>query len=182
MGLAAFGLTSIAVSSFIGAVLMVLTGCLNIRQATRAIDRKIFLLIGSILALGHTLQVTGGAGFIARQILNIEMTSDPFYSAALLFLFVALLTNVLTNNACAIIFTPIGISMAESTGVDPRTFALAVLFAANCSFATPIGYQTNLLVMAPGNYKFRDFIKGGLPLIFIIWAAFCVLLKFYFKL
>ncbi len=182
IGLAAFGVISIPAAAFAGAVLMVMTGCLNIRQAVRAIDRKIFFLIGSVLALGHSLQATGGAQFIAESIMSVEMAKDPLYAGALLFIVVAILTNILTNNACAIIFTPIAISLATSVGVDPRIFALAVLFAANCSFATPIGYQTNLLVMSPGNYKFKDFIKAGLPLVIVMWITFCIILKFYYNL
>ena len=182
VGSAALGFVSIPAAAFTGAVAMIFTRCLNIRQALRALDRKIYLLIGTVLGLGYALQVTGGADKIAESILSFDMTSDPFAAAAILFIFVAVLTNVLTNNACAILFTPIAVSLAQATGVDPKTFALAVLFAANCSFATPIGYQTNLLVMGPGHYRFIDFFKAGIPLILVVWVTYCILLKTYFGL
>lgn len=182
VGSAAMGWITIPAAAFAGAVAMIFTRCLNIRQAVRAIDRKIYLLIGTVLGLGYALQVTGGAAKIAESMLSFDLTSDPFMAAAILFIFVAVLTNILTNNACAILFTPIAVSLAQATGVDPKVFALAVLFAANCSFATPIGYQTNLLVMGPGNYKFVDFFKAGIPLVLIVWITYCILLKIYFGL
>ncbi len=180
VGSAALGLLTIPAAAFAGAVVMIFTRCLNIRQAIRAIDRKIYLLIGTVLGLGYALQVTGGAAQIAESILAFDLTNDPFMAAAILFIFVAILTNILTNNACAILFTPIAVSLAEATGVDPKIFALGILFAANCSFATPIGYQTNLLVMGPGHYKFVDFFRAGIPLVLVIWITYCILLKMYY--
>lgn len=182
VGLAALGIASISVTSFIGAVMMILTKCLNLRQALRAIDRKIFLLIGSVLALGTALQVSGGAQAIADTMTSFSFMQDPFLAATTMFICVAILTNILTNNACAVLFTPIAVSLATATGIDPHIFALGVLFAANCSFATPIGYQTNLLVMGPGNYRFADFFKAGIPLIIIMWITFSLILKFYYGL
>ncbi len=182
IGLAALGVVSIPVAAITGAVLLIATDCLNIRQATRAIDRKIFLLVGSMLALSQGLQVTGGAGFIAENLLYVPFVETPFAMAAMLFIVVALCTNILSNNACAILFTPIAMSLAVNLGVDPFIFAVTVVFAANCSFASPIGYQTNLLVMGPGHYRFRDFLKAGLPLVFILWGAYMGVAKFYFGL
>lgn len=108
---------------------------------------------------------------------------------SVLFLLVAITTNLLTNNACAILFTPIAMNLAGSITVPEGfeydiafIFAITVVFGANCSFASPIGYQTNLLVMGPGRYKFRDFIKAGVPLVLIIWITFTVLLKYYYGL
>lgn len=187
--LAALGIISIPVGAIAGSVIMIATGCLNIRQATRAIDRKIFLLVGAMLALGTAMQVTGGAQFLANSILSLPFVDTPFAMIAVLFLLIAFTTNVLSNNACAILFTPIALSLAGSFSppdvLDPEMiylFAITVIFAANCSFASPIGYQTNLLVMGPGHYRFRDFIKAGVPLIFIIWGAFLLLLKFMYGL
>ena len=186
---AATGFLTIPVAAFAGAAAMIGSGCLNIRQATRAIDRKIFLLVGSMLALGVALQVTGGASYLADRISMVPFANSPLWMAAFLFLIVAFATNVLTNNACAILFTPIALKLAETFPHDPTmafdmsfVFAVTVVFAANCSFASPIGYQTNLLVMGPGQYKFRDFIKAGVPLIIVIWLAYIVLAKYYFGL
>ncbi len=189
IGTAAAGLISIPAAAFAGAAAMVGTGCLNIRQATRAIDRKIFLLVGSMLALGAALQVTGGADFIASLILKAPFADSPLLIAALLFIVVAITTNILTNNACAILFTPIAVNIAaqmppsDTLNFDMTyIFAITVIFAANCSFASPIGYQTNLLVMGPGQYKFRDFIRAGIPLIIVIWLSYILIAKYYFGL
>jgi di/tricarboxylate transporter len=180
--MAATGILSIPVAAITGAVTLIATDCLNIRQAVRAIDRKIFLLVGSMLALGTTLQVTGGAKFIAELMLEMPFADQPLAIAATLFLIVAIFTNVLTNNATAILFTPIALNLAVNLGVDPFIFAVTVIFAANCSFASPIGYQTNLLVMGPGHYRFRDFMKAGIPLALILWGAYILLAKYYFGL
>ncbi|PCI56243.1 MAG: SLC13 family permease [Alphaproteobacteria bacterium] len=186
---AALGFLTIPVAAFTGAVAMIGTGCLNIRQATRAIDRKIFLLVGSMLALGVALQVTGGANYIADLILHSPFSSSPLLLASLLFIIVAITTNILTNNACAILFTPIALNLAAQIETPPDLefdlsyiFAVTVVFAANCSFASPIGYQTNLLVMGPGQYKFSDFIKAGVPLVLVIWVAYIFVAKYYFGL
>jgi len=180
--LASTGVLSIAVASLTGAVLLVATGCLNIRQATRAIDRKILLLVGSMLALGVALQATGGATFVADLMLKAPFADQPLAMVAMLFIIVAFCTNILSNNACAILFTPIAINMAINMGVDPLIFAIAVIFAANCSFASPIGYKTNLLVMGPGHYRFRDFMKAGVPLVIVLWVAYILVAKFYYGL
>lgn len=180
IGLAAFGLISIPVAAFSGAVLMIATDCLNIRQATRAIDRKIFLLVGSMLALGTVLQATGGAQFLATSIMQLPLADKPLFLSAILFIMVAITTNILTNNACAILFTPIALNMAINSGIDTFFFAITVVLAANCSFASPIGYQTNLLVMGPGHYRFRDFMKAGVPLMLLLWLAYIVIAYFYF--
>ncbi len=186
---AATGILSIPVAAFTGAVAMIGGGCLNIRQATRAIDRKIFLLVGSMLALGTALQVTGGADYIASLIIHAPFASSPLLLVSLLFIIVAIMTNVLTNNACAILFTPIALNLSEQIQAPPDfnydlsyIFAITVVFAANCSFASPIGYQTNLLVMGPGQYKFRDFMKAGIPLVLIIWVSYILIAKYYFGL
>ncbi len=186
---AATGVLSIPVAAFAGAVAMIGLGCLNIRQATRAIDRKIFLLVGSMLALGAALQVTGGADYIASLIINAPFADSPLLLVSLLFIIVAIMTNVLTNNACAILFTPIALNLSSQVQAPidfqydlSYIFAITVVFAANCSFASPIGYQTNLLVMGPGQYKFRDFIKAGVPLVLIIWVTYILIAKYYFGL
>lgn len=189
IGLAAMGIVSIPVAAIAGAVLMIATGCLNIRQATRAVDRKIFLLVGSMLALGVALQASGGARYIADLLTEIPYADNPLVMVSLLFLVVAACTNVLSNNACAILFTPIAMNLAGNVNVPDGLdydiafiFAITVIFAANCSFASPIGYQTNLLVMGPGHYRFRDFVKAGVPLMFIIWLSFIAVAHFYFGL
>jgi di/tricarboxylate transporter len=98
------------------------------------------------------------------------------------FLLVAVFTNVLSNNACAVLFTPIGVNIAVGLGIDPMIFVIAVILAANCSFASPIGYVTNLLVMTPGRYRFSDFVRAGSPLILLLWIGFSLFAPWYYGL
>lgn len=172
IGSAIAGLVPLVAAAFFGAVMMVLTDCLNLRQALQAVDRRIYLLVGAALALSTVLERTGAAAFVANSAFAPLAGGDAALAAVLLFFVTSLATHVLSNNACAILFTPIAVNLARSLGVDPMAFALTVVFAANCSFATPIGYQTNLLVMAPGHYRFRDFLRGGLPLLCLMWLTF----------
>lgn len=182
IGVAAAGLLPIPVAAMTGAALMVALGCLNMRQAMRALDRKIFLLVGSALALGKTLELTQAAETVADGMLMMPFAQEPLIVLSMLFLLVAICTNLLTNNACAILFTPIAMSIGADMGIDPLIMAMTVIFGANCSFASPIGYQTNLLVMGPGHYRFRDFFKAGIPLVLILWLAYTAMMKFYFNI
>ena len=182
VGMAAAGLLPIAVAAVGGAVAMVATGCLNMRQAVRAVDRTILIVVGATLALGMALDRTGGAAFLATTLVQSVAGGDPVLTLGLLFLIVAIATNLLSNNACAVLFTPIAVNLAWDLGLPPSMMAITVLLAANCSFATPIGYQTNLLVMGPGHYRFVDFLRGGLPLVIIVWLAFCLFGPAYFGL
>ena len=119
----------------------------------------------------------GGCGGLARP-----PAPRPVAARRTLFLLIALLTNVMSNNATAVLFTPIAVGTALELGVAPLPFVYAVVFAANCSFATPMGYQTNLLVMAPGHYRFSDFLRAGGPLIFIVWLTFTCFAPWYYGL
>lgn len=178
----AVGVLPIAVAGFAGAFLMIASGCLNLRQAIRSIDRDVVLLIAAALAMGAALFETGGATFIAATLVDVLDGASPSIILSLFFIVVAVLTNVLSNNACAVLFTPIGVGLAQRLSIDPTIFAIAVVFAANCSFASPIGYQTNLLVMGPGRYRFADFARGGIPLIILIWLTFSLVMPWYFGL
>lgn len=179
---AAVGLAPISVAAVSGAVAMLLFGCLNIRQAARAMDRTIFLLVGASLGLGIALYETGAADFLGRAMIDNLSGPNPATNLSVVFLTVALATNVLSNNACAVLFTPIAVSMAGGLGLPPSVMAITVILAANCSFATPIGYQTNLLVMGPGHYRFSDFLRGGAPLILLMWVVFSLIAPIYFGL
>ncbi|MBO6520193.1 MAG: SLC13 family permease [Rhodospirillales bacterium] len=179
---AATGMVPIVVSAFAGAVAMVATGVLNLRQAFRAIDPKIATAIAAALAMSIALQETGGAAVIAHGMVSVFEDLGPLVILSLLFLVAALMTNVISNNAVAVLFTPIAVDLAIEVGAPPMLFAIAMVFAANCSFASPMGYQTNLLVMGPGHYRFQDFIRAGLPLIFIVWIVFTLLAKFFWKI
>lgn len=180
--LSAFEILPIVVSAVAGAALMMAFGCLTIYQAARAFDRQVFLLVGSSIALATAMQSTGGASLIAdATVMALEGASVPVI-LSVLFLVMAGMTNVLSNNATAVLFIPIALGIASRLGVPPEAFVAAVIFAANTSFATPIGYQTNLLVMGPGHYSFRDYLKAGLPLVAIIWLTFSFIAPWYYAL
>ncbi len=165
-----------------GALAMLATQCLNIRQAVRALDMKIFLLIGAAFAMGLALERTGGASFIAYQVVETFMPMGPIALLGALFIVIAATTNVLSNTATALLFAPIAVNISAQSGIDPLTMVLTVIFAANCCFATPIAYQTNLLVMGPGHYRFADFVKFGLPLVLLLWVSFIIMSPFVFDL
>ncbi len=178
----ALSIVPIVVAAICGAVLMLVTRCLSILQAARAFDRQIFLLVGSSVALATALEATGGARLIASTTLSVMDGASPGMILSALFLVVAALTNVLSNNATAVLFTPIALGIAAAMDVPPTPFIAAVIFASNASFATPIGYQTNLLVMGPGHYRFSDFLRAGTPLVIIIWLTFSLLAPWYYGL
>lgn len=179
---AATGLTPIVVAAVTGGAAMILTGCLNVRDAVRAVDSRIVLTVAATLGLGLALQVTGGAAFVAHSLISALEGAGPGIILSALFILIALVTNVLSNNASAVLFTPIAVNIAFALGLDPMPFVYAVIFGASCSFASPIGYQTNLLVMAPGHYRFADFMRAGTPLIFLLWITFSLFAPWYYNL
>ena len=174
--LAATSMLPIEIAALSGALAMIATGCLNIRQAARALDFRIFLLIGAAFAMGLALERTGAATFIAQQTVNLFSPFGNQILIAALFLIIAITTNIISNAATALLFAPIALSVSAQTGLDPTVLVLTVIFASNCCFATPIAYQTNLLVMGPGRYKFKDFARFGVPLIILIWISFSLII------
>ncbi|MEX6633717.1 SLC13 family permease [Hyphococcus lacteus] len=178
----ASGLAPIAVSAIAGATAMVAAGCLNVRQAARAIDRRIYLLIGASLAMGVALERTGGAAFIGEALAMSAGSFGPTVLISAFFIMCAALTNVLSNNATAVLFTPVAVAAAQQLGMNEHILVLTVIFGSNCSFATPIAYQTNLLVMTPGHYKFKDFLVVGGPLIILLWIVYTAVAPFYYGL
>lgn len=177
---AAFEIMPIYISAFAGVAAVLITKCINWRQAARAMDMNIALLIGASIALGAALQASGGASYLAHQLISAMHGFSPIYIMSAMFLLMMIVTNILSNNASAVLFTPIAINLATQLGVDPKMFIFAVIFACNCSFVTPIGYQTNLMVMGPGHHKFSDFIKSGIPLALIVWVTYSIFTHFYF--
>lgn len=182
LSLAATGLVPIVVSSVTGVFAMIASGCLNIRQAMRAIDSRIFMLVGSSMAGALALEASGGAEFLATSMVALLKGASPAVMLSALYLIVAILTNFLSNNAAAVLFTPIVIGIAKQIGVSPEAFLVCLIFAANSSFATPIGYQTNLIVMGPGHYRFSDFLRAGTPLVIILWLTFSIVAPWYYQL
>ena len=178
--LAASGLVPIVAAAMTGAIVMVATGVLNVRQAARAIDSKIVTAIAAAIAMSVALQDTGGAALVAHGLVGVLSGASPGMVLSVFFLLAAVMTNIISNNAIAVLFTPIGVGLALELGVAPHIFAVAVVLAANCSFASPLGYQTNLLVMGPGHYRFADFVRAGLPLVVLMWLAFSVFAPWYY--
>jgi di/tricarboxylate transporter len=161
---ASTGLADILVCALAAAFLMVLTGCLQLRDAYRAMDGRVLLIIIAMIALSAALEKTGASEFYAGAFLNLLRGLSPAYILSGVILLTSISTHVLSNNATAILLLPIAISAAQGLGVDPKPFIIAVCFGASACFATPIGYQTNLLVYGPGGYRFSDFLKLGMPL------------------
>ncbi len=182
VALAATGIMPIAITALTGAVAMVATGVISVRDAMRALDRQLVFLIATALALGSALQASGGADFLAESMLLAFGDSSVVTVLSAFFLLVALLSNVLSTKATAVLFTPIAVGVAHAVNAPVEPFAVAVVFAANCSFASPVGYQTNLLVMGPGRYRFVDFVRAGLPLIFLLWIVFSLFGPWYYGL
>ena len=175
------GMLPILHAALAGAIAMIATNCLNMRQAVRSLDLRIFLLIGAAFAMGGALQAVGGADLIAQTAVKLATPYGVIGLFIGLFGVVAVLTNVLSNAATAVLFAPIAVRATESFASTPDeqsklavAAVLTVIYAANCSFATPIAYQTNLLVMGPGHYKFIDYAKVGVPLILLLWLTFAL--------
>jgi di/tricarboxylate transporter len=182
VGLAAFGLVPISISALTGVIAMLLTGCVRWRDVGDSLNIPVIMIIVASLSLGTAMEKTGGAQFIAELFVAATSTLPVPMIVSGMMLLMTLLTNVVSNNAAAVIGTPIAISVAYQLGVSPEPFILAVIFGANMSFATPIGYQTNLLIMSAGGYKFSDFLRVGIPLTLIMWVAFSFALPVLYDL
>ncbi|MEM9384049.1 MAG: SLC13 family permease [Pseudomonadota bacterium] len=182
IGSAALDIMPISISSISGVALMILTGCLTWRDLSSALSAPVILVIVVSLALGSALMATGGAAFLADSYVGLTQNLPIPIVMSGLMLLMAVITNVVSNNAAAVIGTPIAIGIAQSLGAPIQPFVLAVLFGANMSYATPIGYQTNLLVLSAGGYKFSDFLRVGVPLTLIIWLTLSVVLTLFYGL
>lgn len=179
---AAFGLATIAISAVCGVLIMLLTRCLSWRHASMALSTRVIMIVVASLALGSAMLQTGGAEYLAQVFVAVTSGASAPVILSGLMLLMAILTNIVSNNAAAVIGTPIAISIAQQLQLDPEPFVIAVLFGANMSYATPMAYKTNLLVMNAGGYTFMDFVRVGVPLTFIVWLGLSFLLPFLYKL
>ncbi|WP_154224621.1 SLC13 family permease [Marinicella rhabdoformis] len=182
VGVAAMDLIPIYLSSVIGCFLLLITNCLKWRDVTQALSMQVVLIIVASLALGTALMATGAADFLADRFVLITHGASPAVILGSLMFVMGVFTNVISNNAAAVIGTPIAISLAQRLGMPVEPFILAVLFGSNLSFATPIAYKTNLLVMNAGGYQFKDFMKVGIPLFVIIWIMLTIILSWVYQL
>ena len=179
---AALGFMPISVSAIIGVGMMLMSRCLTWRDAFGSLSARIIMIVVVSLALGKALVITGMVGYIAGVFVSFASGMSIPIILSMFMLIMSVLTNVVSNNAAAVIGTPIAVSIAQQLNVNPEPFILAVLFGANMSFATPFGYQTNLLIFSAGGYKFSDFLRIGIPLTIIMWLGFSLLLPTLYSL
>ena len=177
---AALGLVPILLAALLGVLAMFLTGCIEPREAYERIDWKVLVLIGSIIPLGIAMEKTGTADFLASRLLMLTRDWGPYGTLAAIYLMTSLMTEVISNNAAAVVLTPVGISVGEALGLSPLPFVVAVMFAGSNSFMTPIGYQTNTFIYGPGGYRFSDYLRVGGPLNFLLLSAATLVIPLFF--
>jgi di/tricarboxylate transporter len=155
-------------AAILAAVVMVATGCCSPHKAIVSIEWSVLLVIAASLGLGQAMDSTGVAAAMADTLLG-PADSNPWIALVLVYGATTLLTEIVTNNAAAALIFPVAIALAKSLGVDYMPFVIAIMVGASASFATPIGYQTNLMVYGPGGYRFTDFLRVGIPINLLFW-------------
>ena len=170
IGVSAMGWASIAITSLLGALAMVIANCVEADEAYEVVDWKIVILMAGLLPLGVAMSTSGAAQFIVDNTIGLVRHMGPHVVLGVMYLMALLLAELMSNSAAAVLLTPIGMSTAKMMDVDPTPFLIAVTFSASTSFLTPVGYQTNTMVYSAGGYKFTDFLKVGLPLNLIFWV------------
>jgi di/tricarboxylate transporter len=180
VAVATAGILPIMAAALIGSILLVLLGCINLDEAYQAIDWKIIFLLGGILSLGLAMEKTGAALMVSELIISSLGIFGPVVVLSAFYLLTSMLTETMSNNATAVLLSPIAINAALTMGVDPRPFLVAIMFGASASFMTPVGYQTNSMIYSVGQYKFTDFLKVGTPLNIIFWFIASLLIPVFF--
>jgi di/tricarboxylate transporter len=178
--LAATGVTTILVSALVGVIAMFVTGCLTPDEAYREVDWMVIVLLGSLIPLGLAMQNTGAAEFIAAGLLRVTSPLGLLGVLAAFYLLTSLLTELISNNAAAVVLTPIAVATGLALEASPLPFVIAVMFAASNSFLTPIGYQTNTFIYGPGGYRFSDFFRVGAPLSVLLLVAATLVIPLFF--
>jgi di/tricarboxylate transporter len=182
VGLASIGLLPIAISALAGAILMFVTGCVKFDRVGRALSAQVIVLVAASIALGRLIGDTGAALWLGQAMsLGLQFLSPAGVLAAIM-LFVTLLTNFASNATAATVGTPIAFNIAQQLGLPPEPLILAVLFGCNLCYATPIAYQTNMLIMAEGSYEFKDYIRTGVPLVLLMTVTLSILLVITYKM
>ena len=172
---------SIQLSACLGALFLVLTGVLTEKEALNSIDLKVVLLFGGSLSLAKALDVTGAGSMIADKIVGLLGSNpNPILLLLVIFLVTCVLTNFMSNTATTALMIPIAVSLANSLGADPRSVVITTVIAGSCAYATPIGMPANTMVVGLGGYKFKDYVKSGLPLILVSFAICMILLPILF--
>lgn len=178
--LAALGVADISILSMVAVVAILVLRCIDGEEAWGFIDGSILILIFAMLMIGVGMQRVGAIDLVAGWVAPLLADTSPLVTLIIVYLLTSTLTEMITNNAVAVVMTPIVIGLANQIGADPRPLVVAVMFAASASFATPIGYQTNTLVYAAGNYRFSDFLKIGLPMNVIVGVSTCIAIYFFY--
>ena len=180
IGTAALGLADIMTCALIAAFLMIITGCLQMRDAYRAMQGDVLLLIAGTIALGLAMEKSGASTLYAEAFLGLFRDMSPGIVLGGMIALTSISTQILSNNATAVLLLPIAVSTALSIGVDPKPFIIGVCFGASACFASPLGYQTNLMVFVPGGYRFLDYFRLGIPLnIFVVVAGMILIPLFW---
>lgn len=174
--LAVFTPLPIALLAMAGAGMMLLTGCLRPDQAFRSLDGSVLLLLAGAIPLGVAMQETGMAEKIVSAALALTGPEQPLLKLSLFYIITTVISQALSNNATAVLMAPLAITTAAAIGVDPKPFLMAIAFGASASFMSPIGYQTNAIVLGPGGYTFKDYLKIGAPLTMILWVLATLLI------
>lgn len=180
--LAAFGVAPIFLLSVVAVALVLITRCIDAEEAFGFVDGRLLALIFSMLAIGAALESSGAVAMIVDLLAPGLAMLPPFLIVWAIYLLTSVLTELVSNNAVAVVVTPIAIGLAGAMGIDPRPLVVAVMVAASASFATPIGYQTNMLVYGPGGYKFTDFMRVGIPLNLSVGLLASFLIPFFWPL
>jgi di/tricarboxylate transporter len=180
VALAALNIITIMAGSIIGVTLLVIFRSITIKEVYKAINWQVIFLISGAISMGTAMESTGTAKLAAEQLFGLFGSWGPIALLSILYLLSSILTEIITNSATAVLLAPIAISTADTLGVDARPFLFAIAFAASSSFLTPVGYQTNTMIYAAGNYKFTDFFRIGLPLNIIFWILATLLIPIFY--
>ena len=173
---AALRIVPISIASLAGTIAMIATGCIKFDRLGRALSGEVIVLIAASIALGRALLETGAASWLGGGLSAVLGPVPPAFALAAVMAFAALITNFSSNAAAAAVTTPIAVSVATQLNIPPEPMVLAVLFGANLAFATPMAYQTNILIMSAGGYRFRDYVRAGLPLVLLMIAVLSILM------
>lgn len=177
---ASLNILPIMVAALIGCMFLVVTGCISMEEAYKAIDWKVIFLLAGAMSLGVALDKSGAASYISSLLINVVGGLGPIAIVSVLYLFTSLMTETMSNNASAVLLAPIAIAAAAAMEVDPRPLLMAITFAASSSFMTPIGYQTNTMIYGAGSYRFMDFVRVGTPLNIIFWLIATFMIPVFF--
>jgi di/tricarboxylate transporter len=169
-------------AALIGATLTVMTGCLPPRDAHRSIEISVLLLIAAALGVSKALDTSGAAEWIAGHLLSFAKPYGEVAVLAVIVILTGVLTELLSNNACAALMSVLALATASQMGMEPRPLLIAVAVTASYGFATPIGYQTNLMVLGPGGYRFVDYLRVGIPLDIICWTMTIIIIPLVWTL